>query len=50
MKLDVFRKGIKNIAMPRIACGLDGLIWRDVRDIIIKEFENTGINIVICNI
>lgn len=58
---DSIRKGIKHaasiceslnikyLAMPRIGCGKDGLNWNTVKEIIIDEFENLDIEIIIIN-
>ena len=39
--------GVKNIAMPRIGCGIDGLQWERVREIISKVFANDDISITV---
>lgn len=36
------------IAMPLIGCGLDGLSWSKVEPIIKEVFENTGVEILVC--
>lgn len=36
---------IKYLAMPKIGCGLDGLQWGKVREIIKEEFKNLDIEI-----
>jgi O-acetyl-ADP-ribose deacetylase (regulator of RNase III) len=41
---------VKNIAMPKIGCGLDGLLWPKVREILLSLFSNTGIQITIYSI
>lgn len=38
---------IKTIAMPRIASGLDRLLWERVKNIIIDVFKDTDIKIII---
>lgn len=40
--------GIKKIAMPTIAAGLDRLEWSKVRTIINEIFEETDIEILVC--
>ena len=40
-------RGKTKLAMPRIGSGLDGLDWTQVKEIIIKVFENTGIRVVV---
>lgn len=39
---------VKKIAIPRIGCGLDGLNWACVRQIIERTFEDTDIEILVC--
>jgi hypothetical protein len=48
MKEQALKKGIKKIAMSRIACGLDNLTWNKVKRIIIEVFTDTDIDITIC--
>ena len=38
------------LAMPLIGCGLDGLVWSDVKPVIAKVFEDVDIEILICYI
>ena len=38
---------ITRIAIPRIGCGLDKLIWENVRNIILQVFTGTGIAILV---
>lgn len=38
----------RNLAMPKIGCGLDGLEWYKVSNMITDIFKNTDINILIC--
>jgi len=42
--------GVKRISMPRIGCGLDGLMWRDVRALIERTFDGSDIEIVVVDI
>ena len=44
------RSGIRKIAMPKIGCGLDGLEWRVVREIIVNVFEDMDIDILVCEL
>ena len=37
--------GVTQLAMPRIGCGLDGLVWEEVRGIIRDVFANTSVTI-----
>ncbi|RHS68271.1 hypothetical protein DW954_02745 [Clostridium sp. AM45-5] len=41
---------INKIAMPRIGCGLDGLSWDTVEEIIMEVFEDTDMEILICTL
>lgn len=50
MKQLCLQEGIKKIAMPKIGCGLDGLQWERVREIIKETFADTDIEIVVCYI
>lgn len=43
------QEGIKQIAMPKIGCGLDHLSWPQVREILKTEFANTDIELYVCN-
>ena len=47
-KLDFL--GATKLAMPRIASGLDRLDWPKVYEIICEVFEDTNIEIVICEL
>ena len=48
MKFDMQSRGVSKVAMPRIGCGLDGLSWNLVKDIISRVFADTGKEIVVC--
>lgn len=39
---------VKYIGMPKIGCGLDGLNWDAVRDMILEIFKDTDIIILVC--
>ena len=41
---------IDKIAIPRIGCGLDGLSWDMVEEIIKEVFEDTDMEILICTL
>ena len=41
---------ITKLAMPKIGCGLDRLEWDKVYDIICEVFEDTDVEIVICEL
>lgn len=36
------------VAMPRIGCGLDGLDWDKVKEMIIDVFKDTNLEILVC--
>lgn len=42
--------GATKLAMPKIGCGLDKLSWNQVYDIICEVFEDTDIEVVICEL
>lgn len=42
--------GATKLAMPKIAAGLDRLEWTKVYDIICEVFEDTDVEIVICEL
>ena len=43
--------GIEKIAMPKIGCGIDGLSWPRVREMLKEMFEDDpNISIIICYI
>ncbi|KAJ1139223.1 hypothetical protein NDU88_005598 [Pleurodeles waltl] len=39
--------GVKSVSMPRIGCGLDGLQWEKVSDILENIFSETDIKITV---
>ena len=41
-------QNIKKLVMPKIGCGLDKLQWNTVKENIIKIFNDTDIEILIC--
>lgn len=47
MKQACLSFGIKRLAMPTIGCGLDGLDWDKVSNIIQEVFEDTDIEILV---
>jgi len=42
------KKNIKKLAMPKIGCGLDCLLWDCVEEEIKNIFNMTDIEIVVC--
>lgn len=47
MRIQIRLLGIKEVAMPKIGCGLDRLNWDDVYDMICDTFQNEDVNITI---
>tara|TARA_R110002072_G_scaffold45565_1_gene126613 strand:- start:22295 stop:22666 length:372 start_codon:yes stop_codon:yes gene_type:complete len=47
LKKVIIRKGIKNVSMPRIGCGLDKLAWCDVEQILIEILSEVDVTISI---
>lgn len=43
-------QGIEQVAMPRIGCGLGGLAWNDVRDIIESVAGSSNLEIIVCSL
>lgn len=50
LREEIDLKNIKHIAMPKIGCGLDGLSWMKVRDMILNIFGDTDLEIIVCYI
>lgn len=48
MRDDMLKKGLTRVAMPKIGCGIDGLEWRAVKDIIRASFQNINIEVRVC--
>ncbi|XP_073824344.1 terminal ADP-ribose protein glycohydrolase 3 [Musca autumnalis] len=49
MRNHMIENNVTNLAMPRIGCGLDGLVWHKVKDLIEEVFAKDAVNIVIYN-
>lgn len=41
-------EGVTRLAMPKICCGRNGLVWKDVKRLIKQAFSALNIQIVIC--
>jgi O-acetyl-ADP-ribose deacetylase (regulator of RNase III) len=39
--------GISSIGLPRIGCGIGGLIWEDVRNVLRTLAESSPVDIVV---
>lgn len=48
MKQHMLAAGHKNLAIPKIGCGIDRLEWIKVKELIFKVFEETDISILVC--
>lgn len=48
MKNVCISNNITQVAMPTIGCGLDGLKWNKVKEIIQNVFSDTNIDILVC--
>lgn len=47
---ELLRRGIRSVALPALGVGLGGLVWRDVREFIEREFgEQSAIEVAVCN-
>ncbi|XP_036335617.1 ADP-ribose glycohydrolase OARD1 [Rhagoletis pomonella] len=49
MKRHMLEHGVNNLAIPRIGCGLDGLVWPKVKDLLKEVFKEVSIEIVVYN-
>ncbi|TMW43380.1 hypothetical protein DOY81_011540 [Sarcophaga bullata] len=49
MREHMLKHNVTKLAMPKIGCGLDGLAWPKVKDIIKEIFYNDVVTIVIYN-
>ena len=47
MKDHVTKNGVKELCMPRIGCGLDGLDWDKVRKILGEVFAGTDVHLAV---
>lgn len=46
--VELREKALSKIAMPKIGCGLDKLLWEDVSPIIKRIFADTDTEITVC--
>ncbi|XP_050544284.1 uncharacterized protein LOC126907216 [Daktulosphaira vitifoliae] len=49
LKIQMIKHHDSDIAMPKIASGLDKIEWYTIKEMIISTFHNTNINILICH-
>jgi hypothetical protein len=48
MREDMISRGITRVAMPKIGCGIDCLLWRNVSEIVKYVFSQTDIEVRVC--
>ncbi|KAK4872808.1 hypothetical protein RN001_014837 [Aquatica leii] len=49
MQQHIQKHNVKNLAIPRIGCGLDRLEWSEVKAMIEYTFRDTDVHITVCN-
>ena len=50
LRRELLRRDIRSVALPALGVGLGGLAWRDVREIIEREFgDQSAIEVTVCN-
>lgn len=49
MQQHVQANNVKQLAIPRIGCGLDRLEWNDVKFMLEHIFKDTDVKITVCN-
>lgn len=47
MKNIMYEMGVTKLAIPKIGCGLDRLEWKKVREILISNFMDTDVEILV---
>lgn len=47
MRSHIIQQHVKLVSMPRIGCGLDGLLWSDVSNMIKEVFKDVDVRIVV---
>jgi len=50
MRKMILELGVPNLAIPKIGCGIDGLDWGKVSEMIKETFKNVDISITVCTI
>lgn len=50
MALQMKKQGIRQLAIPKIGCGLDKLDWRIVRSILERTFYGMDVQILVCRL
>lgn len=49
LKVMCAEQNIAKLAMPKIGCGLDNLLWNKVRSILEDVFKDSNIEIIVCD-
>lgn len=49
MRVHMEKNSVQKLAIPRIGCGLDGLIWKKVKDQLGEVFKDVDIDITVYN-
>ena len=49
LRNDMQARRYLRIGMPKMGCGLDGLVWTEVMQIIERVFSESGIDVVVCS-
>lgn len=49
LKRTCLEENVRQLAIPKIGCGLDGLDWRLVRSMVEHLFHKTGIDVLVCS-
>lgn len=47
MRNNILLEDVKHLAMPKIGCGLDGLQWSKVKDLIEEVFRDVDVEITV---
>ncbi len=50
LKTDCQKEGVTKLAMPLLGCGLDGLQWDRVSEMIKETFQYMEIGIIVCRL
>lgn len=50
LKKQIISNEVKFLAIPQIGCGLDKLLWREVKKMIFDIFSDIDIYIVVCKL
>lgn len=49
MQQHMLKHNVKKLALPRIGCGLDGLNWAKVKDMLVEIFQADATELVVFN-